>query len=72
MINKVDILHECHGCDFTRYAGEKSAGLLCIVTYHHEIVVELGKDFFDALSEMPVCPRRWSLVFDSTGMGLPR
>ena len=63
MINKVDILHECHGCDFACHTGKESAGLLCIVTYHHEIVVELGKDFFDALSEMPVCPRRWSLVF---------
>ncbi len=49
MIDEVDILHECHCCDFIRHSGEKAAGLLCIVAYHHKIAIKLeeyGSDLF--------------------------
>ena len=56
MINEIDILHERHSCDFTCHASKKAAGLLCIVSYHHEIVVELREYCFDTLAESLVCP----------------
>ena len=43
MINENDILHEHHSRDFACHTGKETAGLLCIVSYHHEIVVELGE-----------------------------
>ena len=58
MIDVINILHECHSGDFTCHSGEKAAGLLCIVPYHHKIVVKLGKYGFDSLSEFPVGPCR--------------
>lgn len=58
MINKCGILHECHSGDFTCHAGEKSAGLLSVVPYHHEIVVELREYSFDTFAESFVSPRR--------------
>ena len=51
MINEIDILHESHGGDFTCYSGEKSAGLLCVISYHHKIVIELGEYGFDSFAE---------------------
>ena len=63
MINEIDILHERHSCDFARHAGKESAGLLRVVSYHHEIVVELGEYSFDTLAEPLVCPCWWSPVF---------
>ncbi len=63
MINEIDILHESHGCDFTSHAGKKVAGLLCVVSYHHEIVVELGEYSFDSFTEPLVGPGRRTPVF---------
>ena len=63
MINEIDILHERHCCYFACYAGEKTAGLFCIVSYHHKIVVELGKYRFDTFTESLVCPCRRMPVF---------
>lgn len=54
MINEINILHESHCRDFTRHACEKSAGLLCIVSYHHEIVIELGGYGLNAFAKSPV------------------
>ncbi len=50
MIDEIDILHECHRNYFPSCAGKKSAGLLCIVAYHHEIFVELGEYGFDTFA----------------------
>lgn len=56
MINEIDILHERHSCDFACRTGEEAAGLLCIISYHHEIVVELGEYCFDSFTESLVSP----------------
>ena len=56
MINKIDILHKSHCCDFACHTGKETAGLLCVVTYHHEIIVELGEYCFNTFTELPVCP----------------
>ena len=58
MINEIDILHERHCCYFACYAGEKTAGLFCVVSYHHKIVVELGKYRFNPFAEPFVSPSR--------------
>ena len=63
MINEIDILHERHSCDFACHAGKEAAGLLCIVSDHHEIVVELGEYSFDTLAESLVRPGWWTPVF---------
>jgi len=62
MIDEVYILHECHCCDFAHHSGKKVAGLLCIVAYHHKIVVELGKYCFDSFAKSLVGLRRRSPV----------
>ena len=58
MINKIDLLHEGHCCDFARHTGEKAAGLLCMIPYHHEIVIELGEYCFDSFTELFASPGR--------------
>ncbi len=63
MINEIDILHERHCCDFACHAGEKTAGLLCVVSYHHKIVVKLGEYRFNSFTEFFVCPCRRTPVF---------
>lgn len=63
MINEIDILHERQCCDFTSHAGKEAAGLFCIVSYHHQIVVELWKYCFDSFTEPPVFPSRRMPVF---------
>ncbi len=50
MIDKIDILHKSHCCYFACHTGKETAGLLCVVTYHHEIVVELGEYCFDTFT----------------------
>lgn len=62
MIDEIDILHERHSHDFISHAGKESAGLLCIVSYHQEIVVELGEYCFNTLSEFIICPGAWTSV----------
>ena len=42
---------------------KEAAGLFCIVSYHHQIVVELGKYRFDTFTESLVCPCRRMPVF---------
>lgn len=56
MINKIDILHKSHCCDFGCHMGKETAGLFCVVTYHHKIIVELGEYCFNTFTELPVCP----------------
>ena len=62
MINEIDILHEGHSGYFASHSGEKSARLLCVIAYHHKIVVELGENGLNPLSEFFVCPCRRSPV----------
>lgn len=57
MIDEIDILHESHRGDFANHSGEKSAGLLCVVPYHHEVVVKLGEYGLDSLAELFMGPR---------------
>ncbi len=45
MINEINILHERHCSDFACHSGEKTAGLLCVVSYHHKIVLSHGASF---------------------------
>lgn len=63
MINKIDRLHERHSYNFVCHARKQTAGLLCVVSYHHEIVVELGEYGFYTFAESPVCPGLWMSVF---------
>ena len=63
MINEIDILHECHCSDFACHAGEETAGLFCVISYHHKIVVELGEYCFDSFTESFVCPSRRTPFF---------
>ena len=60
MINEIDILHEGHSGYFACHSGEKSAGFLCVIAYHHKTVVELGETGLNPLSELFVCPYRRS------------
>ena len=62
MIDVIDILQNSNSRDFSRNAGKETIWLLCIISYHHELVIELGKDGFDSFSESPVCPNRWTPV----------
>ena len=63
MINEIDILHERHCYDFACHAGEKTAGLFCVVSYHHKIVIKPGEYRFDSFTEPFVCPCRRTPVF---------
>lgn len=63
MINEINILHKCHCGDFACHAGKKSAGLFCVVSYHHKIIVELGEYRFNSFTDFLVCPRRRTQVF---------
>ena len=51
MISVIDILHESHSDNLCCHSGEKSAGLLCVISYHHKRVVELGEYGFDTFSK---------------------
>ena len=58
MIEKIKILQHSKGSNFSSHSGKEAFWLLCIVSYHHEMVVQLREDRLDSLSETLVCPRR--------------
>ncbi len=58
MINEIDILHKGHCGDFACHANEKAAGLFCVVSSHHKIIVELGEYRFNSFTESLVSPCR--------------
>ena len=44
MIDEIDILQDCKSRHFGRYAGEESLWLLCVIAYHHELIIELREE----------------------------
>lgn len=64
MIEKLEILQYGESCYFGIYSGEEALWLLGIVTYHHQMVVELGEDRLNSLPVPLVSPQA---VFSSSG-----
>ena len=62
MVTEVDVLQHGHSSDFCGSTCKQSACLLCIIAYHHELVVKLRENGFDSLPETPVSPRRISPI----------
>ena len=62
MIDVIDILQHRKRGHLGGGSCEQPERLLGIVAYHHELVVELGEERFDALAEPPVSPCRRSPV----------
>lgn len=48
MIDEIDILQDCKSRHFGRDAGEESLWLLCVIAYHHELIIELREESFDS------------------------
>lgn len=46
MIDKIYILKQCQGCYFSGSPGKKSGLLLCVVSNHHKLIIELGEESF--------------------------
>ena len=67
MIAEIDILQHGHSRDFSGCMDEQPACLFCVVAYHHELVIKLGENRFDAFSEAPVSPGQRPQVFLSIG-----
>ena len=51
MIEKIEILQHCEGSHLGFHSGKETAWLLCIVAYHHEVVIQLRTDGLDSISE---------------------
>lgn len=58
MIDEIHILKHRKSGYFCSSPGEKSVGLLGVVSYHHELVVKLGEDSFDSFAKSFVSPCR--------------
>ena len=56
MIKKIDILQYSEGSHLSFHSGKETAWFLCIVAYHHELIIELRKDCLNSLSETLVGP----------------
>lgn len=56
MIEKIDILQYSEGSHLSFHSGKETAWFLCIVAYHHEVVIQLRKDCLDSLPEAFICP----------------
>ena len=56
MIEKIEILQHGEGRDLSSHSCEETSRFLCVVAYHHELVIELRKDRLDSLSETLVGP----------------
>lgn len=69
MIDEIHILKHRKGCNFGRCPGKKSGWLLCVISDHYELVVELRKDGSDSFPELLVSPGRRSpiLLIQSIG-----
>ena len=63
MIREIDILQYSKSSDFCGNSGKESCWLLCIISYHHELVIELRKESLNSFTEPLIGPCRWSPVF---------
>ena len=57
MIEKIEILQHCECRHLGSRPRKEAKRLLCIIAYHHEMVIELRKDGLNSLSETFVGPR---------------
>ena len=62
MIEKIEILQHRESCNFCCHPCKEALWLLCIVAYHHQVVVQLREHRFYSLSEFLVNPCWWSPV----------
>ena len=62
MIEKIEILQHGEGRNLGSHPREEASRLLCIVAYHHELVIELRKDRLFSLSETFVGSSGWCPV----------
>lgn len=44
MIDVIDILKDCKSRYFSRDAGKETLWLLCVIAYHHELVIKLREE----------------------------
>ena len=58
MIEKIEILQHCEGRYLGSHPREEARRFLCIVAYHHELVIELRKDRLNSLPKTLVGPGR--------------
>ena len=56
MTEKTEILQHGEGRNLSCHSSEKTNRFLCIVEYHHELVIELRKDRLNSLSKTLVGP----------------
>ena len=71
MVTEVDVLQHGHSSDFCGSTCKQSACLLCIIAYHHELVVKLRENGFDSLPENACKPTKdFSNSFGSSDTGL--
>ena len=59
MVEKVEILQHCESRHFGSHSRKESIWLLCIVAYHHELIVQLGEHRLYPLPEPLVSPCGW-------------
>ena len=52
MIEKIEILQHSKGSHFGSHPCEEPWRLLCIVAYHHEMVIQLGEYGLNSLSDI--------------------
>lgn len=62
MIEKIEILQHRESCDFCCHPCEETLWLLCVVAYHHQMVIQLREYRFNSLSVSPIDPTCWSPV----------
>ena len=62
MIEEIEILQHRESCNFCCHPCEEALWLLCIVAYHHQVVVQPREHRLYSLSEFLVSPSRWSPV----------
>lgn len=62
MLEKIEIRQHGEGHDLCSHPSEESFWFLCIIAYHHEMVIQLRKNFLNSLSETFVDPSRQCAV----------
>lgn len=56
MIDVIDILQNRKSRDFSCDSGKKALWLLCVIAYHHELIVKLGEERLNSFSELLISP----------------